>query len=189
MRALTYQILQLAAAGIAAGGVSVEIPLDKVPAEIMSAARKAAPLAIFTQANTETETDGTIVYEIGGKESKFTFESLAGKPSEIDLSELDDSGFQLQTKQTTLTDIPIEVDVLADGEIEEIERVVPESLVPAMVMKRIQQQYQGFKPRRIEASYNDHGRIFRYEFEGTHHGKSLDLEVSADGSKIAESDT
>lgn len=165
-----------------------ELPLAELPAAILESAREAAPTATFVRANTETEDDGTVVYEIQGTEAEFTFDVVADDPSKIDLSALSDDGFGLQLSKVTLKDVEVEVDVFADGRVEEVERVIPARLVPGMVLKRIRDNYKGFEPSRIEASYNRHGKIFQYEFEGSAKGRSLDLEVSASGAKISEAD-
>ncbi len=48
-------------------GEEREIPLSKVPEEIMKAARRVQPEAEFQRAQIETEDDGTKVYEIQGR--------------------------------------------------------------------------------------------------------------------------
>lgn len=56
------------------------IPLNKVPEELLSEAKKLLPNAVFKTANTEKETDGTLVYEIQG-----TLEN--GRKVEVDVLE------------------------------------------------------------------------------------------------------
>lgn len=180
--------LTLIASGWVFGGEIIDISLEEVPVEIMAAAKKVAPLAEFSRANIEVEEDGSRVYELSGLEKEHKFAVAPTSPEEIDISAFDDDGFGLQLREVVLSDIQIEVDILQGGAFEEVERIIPERLVPGMVLKRVRQEYPGFVSNRIEASYNDHAKIFRYEFEGMLNGKPLDLEVSADGSKIVEAD-
>ncbi|HBG51515.1 hypothetical protein [Candidatus Macondimonas diazotrophica] len=51
----------------AMAGEETPIALSEVPESVMSAARTAMPEARFRSANTERETDGTLVYEIQGR--------------------------------------------------------------------------------------------------------------------------
>lgn len=184
----TALLATLLTASACHAGTTVVVEIAEVPPHIMEIARSAAPSAVFEKADVETEDDGTAVYEIIGTETEFTFETVASDPSEIDLTALENDGFGLQLSKVTLRNVTVEVDILPDLSIEEIERVIPLKLVPGMVMKRIERSYPGFAASRVEASYNSNGKIFQYELEGERDDRKLDLEVSADGSDIEETD-
>jgi len=169
-------------------GETVEIDLAEVPPALLRAAQEAVQNARFTDADIETEDSGLRIYEVRGVQEKFAMESIAARPEQIKIEELDDDGFILPTRRVVLQNVEFEVDLFENGNIEEIERVIPAELVPPMVLKRIQTAYHGFEPTRTEASFNAFGKIFQYEFAGAYQGRSLDLEVSADGSKIATAD-
>lgn len=81
-----------------------------------------------------------------------------------------------------------EFDAFENGKIEEIEIEFPQYMVPGAVTKAVQKQFPGFKPTFIEASHSASMKVARYEMVGTFQGKTLDLEVSADGSKIVIAD-
>lgn len=51
---------------VAYGGEEAKIPLPQVPEKLMEAAQRVQPDAQFERAQTETEGDGTTVYEIQG---------------------------------------------------------------------------------------------------------------------------
>lgn len=82
----------------------------------------------------------------------------------------------------------VEVDVLEDGEVEEVEVEFPTYMVPKAVLISIDKKYNGFKATYIEASHSASMKVIKYEFEGIYKDKKLDIEVSADGRRIVEAD-
>ncbi len=81
-----------------------------------------------------------------------------------------------------------EYDVYENGEVQEIEIEFQEDMVPGAVTKAIQNKFPGFKPTYIEASHSGSLKVVKYEFEGEYEGKKIDIEASADGSRIEISD-
>lgn len=75
----------------------------------------------------------------------------------------------------------LEVDVLADGTVEEVERQIAMEAVPEAVVSTLNQELAGFKPDVIEESTRDDGKTVIYEFEGKHEGEEIDVEINADG--------
>jgi len=82
----------------------------------------------------------------------------------------------------------VEVDILSEGDVQEIEVEFSRDLVPGAVIQAIEARYPGFKPTYIEASHSASKKVLQYEFEGLMGDKKMDLEVSADGRKIVVSD-
>jgi len=82
----------------------------------------------------------------------------------------------------------VEVDILSNGDVEEIEVEFSQDLVPGAVMKAINAKLPGFIPSYIEASHSASKKVIQYEFEGVFGGEQIDLEVSADGRNIVISD-
>lgn len=74
----------------------------------------------------------------------------------------------------------IEVDVLADGTVEEIEEQIDSGALPTEVKAALDKEMAGFAPTMIEKSTRPDGTVI-YEFEGTHDGKDIDAEINADG--------
>lgn len=136
-------------------GKQIVIELSEVPESIRTTAQELMPEVKFKSANTEEETDGTLVFEIQG---------------------LMNDGRK------------VEVDILSDGDVEEIEIEFSKNLVPGAVMKAIETKLPGFKPTYIEASHSASKKVVQYEFEGDMGGEKMDLEVSADGRKIIIAD-
>ena len=75
----------------------------------------------------------------------------------------------------------IEVDVLADGTLEEVEEEVAMDAVPEPVSATLDAEASGFEPSFIEKSTREDGSIV-YEFEGQLEGREVDLEIGEDGS-------
>ena len=75
-----------------------------------------------------------------------------------------------------------------NGEVQEIEIEFHVDMVPGAVIKAIQRKIPGFQPTYIEASHSPSMKVVRYEFAGTLDGKEIDIEVSADGSRIVFGD-
>ena len=80
-----------------------------------------------------------------------------------------------------------EVDVLADGTLEEIEEQVEFSAVPEAVRTTLGQNLSGFEPTVSEKSTRPNDVVI-YEFEGTHEGKEIDVEINADGTNYKFND-
>jgi len=76
----------------------------------------------------------------------------------------------------------IEVDVLADGTIEEVEKQIEASALPAAVSTALDATVPNMQPSIIEESTRPDGTVV-YEFEGKNaEGKEVDVEINADGS-------
>ena len=78
---------------------------------------------------------------------------------------------------------------MPSGEIEEIEEEIQQNDVPPPVMQAVQRWMANFRPTKIERSERPvpggNGATFVvYEFEGQHGGMDVDVEVSADGSRL-----
>lgn len=81
----------------------------------------------------------------------------------------------------------IEVDVLADGKIEEIEEEIDAAALPAEVKATLDKELAGFAPEMIEKSTRPEGKVV-YEFEGKMDGKEIDAEIDADGTNFKKND-
>lgn len=77
-----------------------------------------------------------------------------------------------------------EVDVLADGTIEEIEEEIEMDALPEEVMTALEENLSGFTPDMVEKSTREEGQTVVYEFEGTHDGGEIDAEINEDGSNF-----
>ena len=77
----------------------------------------------------------------------------------------------------------LEIDVLEDGTVEEIEEEVEMTAVPQEVSATLEENLPGFQPDFVEKSTRpaEDGRVV-YEFEGTHEGGEIDVEIDEDGS-------
>lgn len=79
----------------------------------------------------------------------------------------------------------IEVDVRADGSLEEIEMEIGEAEVPSTVMNALSNELPGFAIGYIEVSIRANG-IHVYEFEGRDRsGRRMDIEIGEDGRILA----
>ena len=97
----------------------------------------------------------------------------------------DDEGTETYELSGTMENgMAIEVDVLADGTVEEVEEEIEMSEVPQEVTAALEQNLAGFQPSFIEKSTRDDGATVVYEFEGQHDGKEIDAEINADGSNF-----
>ena len=77
----------------------------------------------------------------------------------------------------------IEVDVLATGEVLEIEREIEMSEVPEAARTLLERYASGMQPEMVEESTHANFEVW-YEFGGTLDGSEIDAEVSADGTRI-----
>ena len=82
----------------------------------------------------------------------------------------------------------VEVDVLANGKIEEFEVEFSQDLVPGAVLKAIERKMPGFTPTYIEASHSASKKVVKYEFVGKLGDQDMDINVSADGRRIEVAD-
>jgi hypothetical protein len=82
----------------------------------------------------------------------------------------------------------LEVDIAESGKVEEIEVEFTHDLVPAAVLNAVEAAYPNFTVTFIEASHSESKKVVGYEFVGQQNGKQIDLDVSADGRKIAVGD-
>ena len=78
----------------------------------------------------------------------------------------------------------LEVDVFADGTIEEVEREIDPAEVPKAVMEAVRAKYPGFRASRVEANVRD-DQVVEYNIEGQAGGTTFDVEVTADGSDVS----
>ena len=76
----------------------------------------------------------------------------------------------------------LEVDVLADGTVEEIEEEITMEEVPQAVSATLDSEASGLEPSFIEKSTREDGATIVYEFEGTLDGQEVDIEINEDGS-------
>ena len=82
----------------------------------------------------------------------------------------------------------LEVDVLADGTIEEIEEEITMEQVPQAVSATLDAEVSGMEPSFIEKSTREDGSLIVYEFEGTLDGQEVDVEVNEDGSNFVRNE-
>ena len=95
----------------------------------------------------------------------------------------DDEGTQTYELGGTMENgMGFEVDVLEDGTIEEVEEEIEMSEVPEAVTATLEENLSGFEPSYIERSTREEGSQVVYEFEGTHEGGEVDVEINEDGS-------
>ena len=76
----------------------------------------------------------------------------------------------------------LEVDVLADGTIEEIEEEITMEEVPQAVSAALDSEASGLEPSFVEKSTREDGATIVYEFEGMLDGQEVDIEINEDGS-------
>jgi hypothetical protein len=97
----------------------------------------------------------------------------------------DDGGTETIEISGTMEDgMECEVDVLADGTVEEVEEQIGMEMVPDAVASALDSEMSGFEPAYIEKSTRDDGSAVFYEFEGMHDGTEVDVEVAEDGSGL-----
>ncbi len=99
-----------------------------------------------------------------------------------------DGGFVYEIQGVLKDGRHFEYDVYPNGEIQEIEVVFPDNMVPGAVMKAIKRKMPGFKPTYIEASHSASMKVVGYEFVGELGSEMIDIDVSADGSTITIAD-
>ena len=103
----------------------------------------------------------------------------------FDKAQMDGEVYELSGKMAN--GMMMEVDVMADGTIEEVEEQIEMSALPAEVSASLEKELAGFAPTMIEKSTRAEGVVI-YEFEGSHDGKEIDAEIAADGTGFAMND-
>lgn len=81
----------------------------------------------------------------------------------------------------------IEIDVRADGTLEEIEMEVALDDTPAAVLSTLDREAPGFIPSYIEMSVRDGGALV-YEFDGELNGEAMSIEIAEGGELLVMSD-
>ena len=81
----------------------------------------------------------------------------------------------------------VEVDVMATGEIDEVERQIEMSAMPQKAQALLKAYLPQFQPTLVEHSTRKGGRIV-YELEGKHDGRDIDVEVGEAGDIIMIND-
>lgn len=105
-------------------------------------------------------------------------------------TELENNGETVYELQGVMNDgRKFEIDILEGPEIEEIEVEFPRALVPGAVIKAVLASYPNFVFETIEASMSASKKVMKYEVVGKQGDTALDLEVSASGRTIVESDS
>lgn len=151
----------IAAAALVAGAggalaQSAKLDMNQVPPHVLAAARAAGALSNVTEVGVEVE-GSRVIFEIKGP-------GPGGRVREVD--------------------------VFASGEIEEIEHEIQQADVPQPVTQALQRWMPNFRPTKMERSEHPvpggNGATYSvYEFEGQHGGVEVDVEVSADGDRLA----
>ena len=81
----------------------------------------------------------------------------------------------------------IEIDVRADGTLEEIEMEIALDDAPAAVLATLDREAPGFIPSYIEMSVREGGALV-YEFEGDLNGETVNIEIAENGALLVFSD-
>lgn len=98
----------------------------------------------------------------------------------------DDGGAETYEFAATKDDgMGVEVDVLADGTLEEVEEEVAMEAVPQQVSATLDSEASGLQPSYVEKSTRAGGTIV-YEFEGQLDGREVDIEINEDGSGFVD---
>jgi len=182
-RAPITMAVVLSLTGFAQAGEERPVSMNEVPTDVLDVIRSRFDNVELLSANTETEEDGSIVYEVQGRIPAGQW--VSGERSPL----IDADGDLVAPLPQAPTKLRrIEFDLTPNAVFDEIEIEFTVNLVPGAVIQALQAKYPGFEPTFIEASYSDSMDVTRYEFEGRHEGRSLDLEVSASGRKIRVAD-
>lgn len=94
--------------------------------------------------------------------------------------DLGDNGLPVIEVEGTLNGKKVEVDVYTDGGIEEVERDISESEVPAAVMTALKKYVPGFQIASVNKSETS-GVVDRYEF---HDANDLSVKIGEFGQRI-----
>ena len=129
------------------------VPLNQVPVWVLNAAKVAATQSFGPTA--------VIVSAHTDPEGDFlTYEFVGAAPGIL--------GF--------------EIDIFPDGKLEEIEQVIPASMVPTDVLARLTTFFPNFQPTTVEKSTRPGANGLTavwYEFEGRLRGAEVDIEINA----------
>jgi uncharacterized membrane protein YkoI len=101
--------------------------------------------------------------------------------ADVDLGE--DGMMVYEVAGTDMDGKNVELDVHPDGRLDEIEREIAMGDVPEKVSKLMKAYLADFQPTKIELSQRSDMAMV-YEFEGTHDGRDVDVEISAAGDMI-----
>lgn len=145
----------------------------KYAAIIVSTLALAAPAL----AQEETKLDMSAVPAAAMEAAQKAVQGVTFETAQMDKDEGTDT-YELGAKLSSGKHI--EVDVLADGTIEEVEEEITAAELPAEVKATLDKELAGFAPTMIEKSTRPQGVVV-YEFEGQHGGKEIDAEINADG--------
>ena len=97
----------------------------------------------------------------------------------------DDEGTETYEFLTTAANgKSLEIDVLADGTVEEVEEEIEMGDLPEPVLATLDSELSGFEPAMIERSTRPDKIV--YEFEGMHDGQEIDAEIDEDGSNFMQ---
>ena len=78
----------------------------------------------------------------------------------------------------------LEIDVLADGTVEEVEEEIEMGDLPEPVLATLESELSGFEPSMVERSTRADKVVF--EFEGMMDGREIDVEIDEDGSNFMQ---
>ncbi|MGF1527246.1 MAG: hypothetical protein ACFCBW_10695 [Candidatus Competibacterales bacterium] len=164
------------------------IALDEVPEEIMAIARE-----IVASMHTRHTVDTALTFDDfdaadqpPGADDQPVTVTFVSANTETEVNGPDDFVYEIQG---TLEDgRKVEFDIFPSGVVQEVEIEFSEAAVPGAVLQALERAYPGFTPSFIEATHTRSLKVVGYEFVGTMGDQMLDLEVSADGRRIVESD-
>lgn len=141
----------------------------------------ALPALAQAQANPD---ESTISMDEVPQEVMATAQENAAGATFEQVSVENEDGTEIYEFATTKDGMGFEVDVLADGTLEEIEEEIAMDALPEAVSSALEAELAGFEPSYIEKSTRDDGSTIVYEFEGEHEGQAIDAEIAEDGSNF-----
>ena len=173
-------------ASTAMAGVEKRIELGQVPDNVLAVAKAKLANLKLVKPSTLTVADGRVVDD---DSMVVAYEPLGGVKLVGANTETENDGSFVYEIQGLLKDgRKVEIDIHSNGAIAEIEIEFKLEDVPGAVLKAIEKKMPGFKPEFIEASHSASMQVVSYEFVGAMGDKQLDIEVSADGSRIVVAD-
>lgn len=182
MKRFIPMILSLSIVQVHAGE-EAPVELAEVPEPVMQAIQERFEAIELTSANTETEIDGYMVYEVQGNIPAGEF--LDGEHEPL-VDEDGDVVFEQATPAETSRQV--EFDLTPDGKFDEIEIEFLQDMVPGAVLQAVKRAHPEFEARFIEASYSSTMDVIGYEFSGQNQDQPMDLEVSPSGRHIQLAD-
>lgn len=141
----------------------------------------ALPALAQTQANPD---ESTVPMDQVPQEVMTTAEENAGGVTFEQVSVENEDGTEIYEFAATKEGMGYEVDVLADGTLEEIEEEIAMDALPEAVSSALEAELAGFEPEYIEKSTREDGSTVVFEFEGQHEGQAIDAEINEDGSNF-----